>query len=200
MPAGSPHWRSAPRVLGTSGAQARITRIEVKRVEQPTFEGRSFGTVGAYEKLVGRAFGEVDPNDPRNAVIVDIAHAPKNARGMVEYDMDFMILKPLDLAKGNHRLWFEVNNRGSLGAFQQYNNARANDGNNPTKAEDAGNGFTHAPGLHASPPPAGTFRRRRATAGSPSACRSRSTPTARRSSDRRWKSSSSTTTALSPAG
>jgi hypothetical protein len=42
-------------VLGTSGAQARITRIEVKRVEQPTFEGRSFGTVGAYEKLVGRA-------------------------------------------------------------------------------------------------------------------------------------------------
>jgi hypothetical protein len=129
-------------VLGTSGAQARITRIEVKRVEQPTFEGRSFGTVGAYEKLVGRAFGEVDPNDPRNALIVDIVHARKNARGMVEYDMDFMILKPLDLAKGNHRLWFEVNNRGSLGAFQQYNDARADEGNNPTKADDAGNGFT----------------------------------------------------------
>jgi hypothetical protein len=128
-------------VLGSTGAQARITRIEVKRVEQPTFEGRSFGTVGTYEKLVGRAFGEVDPNDPRNALIVDIAYAPKNARGMVEYDMDFMILKPADLAKGNHRLWFEVNNRGSLGAFQQYNNARTNGGNNPTKAEDTGDGF-----------------------------------------------------------
>jgi hypothetical protein len=128
-------------IFGPTEAQARITRIEIKRVEQPTFQGRSFGTVGAYEKLVGRAFGEVDPNDPRNALIVDIAHAPKNARGMVEYDMDFMVLKPLDLAKGNHRLWFEVNNRGNLGAFQQYNDAHADEGNNPTAADDAGNGF-----------------------------------------------------------
>jgi hypothetical protein len=124
-----------------SAANARITRIEIKRVEQPTFEGRAFGTVGAYEKLYGRAYGEVDPKDPRNAVIVDIAHAPKNARGMVEYDTDFMILKPVDLAKGNHRLWFEVNNRGSLGAFQQYNDARSDEGNNPTSANDAGTGF-----------------------------------------------------------
>ena len=127
--------------FGPTEAQARITRIEIKRVEQPTFQGRTFGAVGAYEKLLGRAFGEVDPKDPRNAVIVDIANAPRNARGMVEYDTDFMIIKPVDLAKGNHRLWFEVNNRGSLGAFQQYNDARSDDGNNPTTAEDAGSGF-----------------------------------------------------------
>ncbi len=127
--------------LGPTEVQARITRIEIKRVEQPTFQGRTFGAVGAYEKLHGRAFGEVDPKDPRNAVIVDIANAPKNARGMVEYDTDFMILKPVDLAKGNHRLWFEVNNRGSMGAFQQYNDARSDEGNNPTTAEDAGIGF-----------------------------------------------------------
>jgi Alpha/beta hydrolase domain len=127
--------------FGATEAQARITRIEIKRVEQPTFQGRTFGAIGAYEKLVGRAFGEVDPNDPRNAVIVDIANAPKNAHGMVEYDTDFMILKPVDLAKGNHRLWFEVNNRGSLGAFQQYNDAGSDDGNNPTTAQDAGSGF-----------------------------------------------------------
>jgi hypothetical protein len=125
--------------FGPTEAQARITRIEIKRVEQPTFQGRTFGAVGAYEKLVGRAFGEVDPKDPRNAVVVDIANAPKNARGMVEYDTDFMILKPVDLAKGNHRLWFEVNNRGNLGAFQQYDDARG--GNDPTTAEDAGSGF-----------------------------------------------------------
>jgi hypothetical protein len=122
-------------------AEARITRIEIKRVEQPTFQGRTFGAVGAYEKLYGHAYGEVDPKDPRNAVIVDIANAPKNARGMVEYDTDFMILKPVDLAKGNHRLWFEVNNRGSLGAFQQYNDAQSDEGNNPTSASDAGTGF-----------------------------------------------------------
>ena len=87
--------------FGPTEAQARITRIEIKRVEQPTFQGRTFGAVGAYEKLLGRAFGEVDPKDPRNAVIVDIANAPRNARGMVEYDTDFIIIKPVDLAKGN---------------------------------------------------------------------------------------------------
>ena len=66
-------------------AEADITRIVITRVESPTFEGVSCGAVGRYEKLVGRAFGEVDPHDPRNAVIVDIALAPRNARGMVAY-------------------------------------------------------------------------------------------------------------------
>ena len=61
-------------------AQARITRIEITRVESPTFDGASFGTVGQYEKLVGRAYGEVDPADPKNAVIADIALAPHERR------------------------------------------------------------------------------------------------------------------------
>src|SRR6516164_400588 len=34
--------------FGPTEAQARITRIEIKRVEQPTFQGRTFGAVGAY--------------------------------------------------------------------------------------------------------------------------------------------------------
>jgi hypothetical protein len=52
------------------------------------------------EKIVGKAFGELDPNDPKNAVIVDIQLAPKNANGRVEYAFDFYILKPIDLSKG----------------------------------------------------------------------------------------------------
>ena len=69
-------------LLGWSAlAEAHITRIVIIRVESPTFEGMTFGDVGQYEKLVGRAFGEVDPNDPRNALIADIALAPRNARG-----------------------------------------------------------------------------------------------------------------------
>jgi hypothetical protein len=36
----------------------------------------SFGSVGQYEKLRGRAFGEVDPNDQRNTIITDIKLAP----------------------------------------------------------------------------------------------------------------------------
>ena len=37
-------------------AEAHITRIEITRVESPTFEGASFGEVGPYEKLAGRAY------------------------------------------------------------------------------------------------------------------------------------------------
>lgn len=46
---------------------------------------------------MGRAFGELDPRDPQNAVIVNIDRAPVNARGMVEYVVDFYILKPVDV-------------------------------------------------------------------------------------------------------
>jgi hypothetical protein len=121
-------------------SEAHVTRIEITRVESPTFEGTSFGDVGQYEKLVGRAFGEVDPNDPRNAVIVDITLAPRNARGMVEYAMDIYILRPIDPSAGNHRLLFEINNRGNSFSFGLFNNAAAVL-NDPTSAADAGNSF-----------------------------------------------------------
>jgi hypothetical protein len=74
-------------------AEARITRIEITNVQSPTFEGTSFGTTGQYEKLVGRVFGEVDPKDPRNAVITDIKLAPANEHGMVEYSGNIMIIR-----------------------------------------------------------------------------------------------------------
>ncbi|MBV8446782.1 MAG: hypothetical protein JO124_02210, partial [Hyphomicrobiales bacterium] len=67
----------------TAPAEARITRIEITNVQSPSFDGLAFGTVGQYEKLVGRAYGEVDPKDPLNSLITDITLAPKNARGMV---------------------------------------------------------------------------------------------------------------------
>ena len=58
-------------------AEPRITRIEIVRVEKPTFRGTSFGAVGQYEKLVGHAFGEVDPSAARNPVIAGIRLAPR---------------------------------------------------------------------------------------------------------------------------
>src|ERR1700716_302321 len=47
----------------SSESQARITRIVVDKVESPTANGQSFGAAGQYEKVSGRAFGEVDPTD-----------------------------------------------------------------------------------------------------------------------------------------
>ena len=78
----------------------------------PAFEGATFGAVGAYEQLDGTAYGEIDPRDPLNAVITDIALAPRNARGMVEYSMGISILKPVDMSKGNRTLLYETVNRG----------------------------------------------------------------------------------------
>src|SRR5262245_49743912 len=115
-----------------------ITRIDIASVESPTFEGKTFGSVGAYEKLRGTAFGELDPNDPRNAVITDLQFAPRNARGNIEYSMDFYILKPIDLAKSNHKLFMEVNNRGGK-LFGSLN--LSSGGNNPTTAAHAGGAF-----------------------------------------------------------
>jgi hypothetical protein len=93
-------------------ALARITRIQITAQETPTFGGYAWPGVGRYEKLVGKAYGEVDPQDPKNAVIVDIALAPKNASGKVEYAFDFYILKPVDLSKGAHKVMYEPPNRG----------------------------------------------------------------------------------------
>src|SRR6185436_11019209 len=80
--------------------------------ESPTFGGYSWPRIGQYEKIVGKAFGEVDPKDPKNSVIVDILLAPRNGRGNVEYSFDFYILKPIDLARGAHKVVYEPPNRG----------------------------------------------------------------------------------------
>lgn len=74
----------------------------------------SYGTVGAYEKLTGSISGEVDPKDPKNAVIQDLALAPVNARGMVEYSAEFTMLKPKDMAKASGVLRYDAPNRGNI--------------------------------------------------------------------------------------
>ena len=112
--------------------------IDRDRSQSPTFGGLSFGTVGQYEKLRGTAYGELDPADPRNAVITDIKLASVNDRGMVEYSMDIFMLKPINLSCGNHRLLFDFNNRGQM-RLGRLNDAPMT--NNPTTAKDAGTGF-----------------------------------------------------------
>ena len=101
-------------------ADARITHIEITKTE-PAFGGQSFGDTGAYERLAGRATGELDPADPANSGIQDINLAPRNARGMVEYVTNIELLKPADMARGNRILFFEVNNRGNKLAPGSFN-------------------------------------------------------------------------------
>ena len=95
-------------------ARAKVTRIVIDpaKSESPAYGGKSFGKVGPYEKIVGRAYGELDPKDPHNAIIQDIQLAPRNARGMVEYVATFTLLKPVDMSKASNVLIYQVVNRG----------------------------------------------------------------------------------------
>jgi hypothetical protein len=74
----------------------------------------SYGTVGQYERLIGSLDGEVDPVDPKNAVIQDLQLAPRNARGMVEYRAEFVMLKPKDMSRASGVLRYDAPNRGNI--------------------------------------------------------------------------------------
>jgi len=88
-----------------------ITGLAIERVEAVA-EGRVFGDIGAYERVFGVATGEVDPHRLENRGIANLDKAPRNAEGRVAYETDFFILRPVEAARGNGRLLYEVNNRG----------------------------------------------------------------------------------------
>lgn len=119
-------------------AHAAVERIEV--IERAPFAGgATFGAVGSYERIAGRLHFAIHPDDPANAPIVDLDLAPRDDRGLVTFASDFVLLRPEDLGRGNHRLLYEVNNRGNLGALAFFNEAPWS--NDPSTLEDAGNGF-----------------------------------------------------------
>ncbi len=116
-----------------------LISLDIERIE-PLADGAPFGAVGAYERVIGKAKGEVDPDHPGNKGIALIDKAPRNAKGMVEYTTDVFILRPKDFAKGNGRILYEVNNRGRKMLFG--NIADGPQGvNDPKTLADVGNGF-----------------------------------------------------------
>jgi hypothetical protein len=119
-------------------AEAAVERIEILE-QRPFAEGSTFGTVGSYRRIKGRLHFALDPERPANTGIADLELAPRDRRGLVTFAADFILLRPADLGRGNHRLLYEVNNRGNLGALALFNDAGWN--NDPTTRADAGNGF-----------------------------------------------------------
>lgn len=122
----------------TPALSARVTQIIITKVESPTFGGASFGSVGQYQLIQGTITGEVDPNNSQNGVIVDIALAPRNFRGMVTYSADFQIICPINLAAGNHRVLFDLPNRGRATLLATVNGGS---GNSKAGSGTPGNGF-----------------------------------------------------------
>ena len=86
-------------------AHARVTRIIIDKTEPLT------GQNIPYERLTGRAFGELDPSDPLNTLITDIDLAPR-VNGKVGYVASFFIVKPVDMSRASGLMWHDVPNRG----------------------------------------------------------------------------------------
>ena len=124
-----------------SAAQARITEINVQQVE-PFAGNATFGKTGAYERVWGVAKGELDPADPRNKVIANLDKAPRNSHGKVPYEVEWFMLRPADASKGNHKMLFEVTNRGRKFLMNWIMDApmqAVSAVNNPATEIDAGN-------------------------------------------------------------
>lgn len=68
----------------SSVAHGKITKIVIEKRELFA-NGHEFPVTGAYERLVGKAYGEVDPRNPLNKVIVNLDRGPRNASGNVDY-------------------------------------------------------------------------------------------------------------------
>src|SRR4030095_5515747 len=94
-------------LLVAAVSEARVTRITISSTTS-AFNGQTFGDVGSYEEIRGTANGELNPLDPRNAVIADIQQAPRNANGNVEYTATFSMLKPVDMSKASGVMVYEV--------------------------------------------------------------------------------------------
>jgi Alpha/beta hydrolase domain len=122
-----------------------MANIEIQvNVVEPFAEGQSFGEAGPYLRIRGVAKGELDPAAPENQAIVDLDKAPRNARGLVEYETDFFILRPTDPSRTNGVLVYDVTNRGSKRIFQLLDDAPGGNpaaANDPKTAGEAGLGF-----------------------------------------------------------
>src|SRR5262245_23629716 len=115
-------------------------RLELSVVERTPFAGgESFANTGPYERITGRVRFSVDPTCKAQAAVVDIDKAALDAHELVHFAADFMLLKPVAMANGNRRLFFDWANRGNKRCLQFFNDAPGS--NEPRTLEHAGNGF-----------------------------------------------------------
>ncbi|HEV7390097.1 MAG TPA: alpha/beta hydrolase domain-containing protein, partial [Burkholderiales bacterium] len=120
-------------------AMARFTSLTITSVE-PFAPGTTFGAAGGYERVKGVFKGELDPQDRRNRVIINLDKAPRTAAGHVEYEVDFFMLRPADAARGNGKIIYDVTNRGRMNFHSRFTEAKGRS-NDPRTAEDAGDGL-----------------------------------------------------------
>ena len=105
-----------------SGARSEVTGVTIVS-RSVVAGGHSFGSTGAYELLVGRIEFALDPAAPHNRRIVDLEHAQRGPEGRVHFSADLQVLRPVDQARGNGVLLFDIPNRGNGVALGRFNRA-----------------------------------------------------------------------------
>ena len=80
----------------------------------------------------------VDPTHPANQLITDLKLAPRDVSGRVHFSADWRLLRPVEPQRGNHRLLFDILNRGRGPGLRNLNSAQDVA---PTEPLDPGNGF-----------------------------------------------------------
>ncbi len=118
--------------------RAEVARVEISR-RQDVLGGKAFGEAGAYEKLSGKVYYAVAPENPHNRIIADLDKAPRNSQGKVEFSADVFILRPKNPARGNGVLLFDVVNRGRMTLLNIFNHAAASA--DPATEAEFGDGF-----------------------------------------------------------
>jgi Alpha/beta hydrolase domain len=113
--------------VAAAGRAGYVDRLEITSTYD-AYGGASFGNVGPYEVITGIVHGKLDPTNAANAGIVDLTLAPRDARGMVDYSEDFVILRPKNVANAKRVLFYDVVNRGNKLALGTFNGAGPNFG------------------------------------------------------------------------
>ena len=119
-------------------AQAAVVEFKIENRSEVA-GGRSFGAVGPYERVTGKVRFAIDPKRALNSRIVDIGRARTNPDGLVEFTADVYLLRPVELARGNRTVLFEVVNRGKKGMLGMFNRSR--ESNEPVSVEHLGDAF-----------------------------------------------------------
>src|SRR5438552_8389585 len=102
------------------------------------------GDVGPYEELKGRLRYAIDPAHAANRGVTDVALAPRNAAGLVEFSADLSLLVPVDRARASGRALIDVVNRGNTVSVPNFNHATRPAfvaGSDPNPPIDVGDGF-----------------------------------------------------------
>jgi hypothetical protein len=102
--------RTALFVVSLALARAAVTRVEIAtRADLPNAN---------YERITGKVYFAVDPKLAANQIITDIALAPRNDKGLVEFSSDLEVLRPK--TKGNGTALVEISNRGGKGMVNMF--------------------------------------------------------------------------------